>query len=111
MPLRNKLHKLECSFAKLKNYLDEKKRASKSWWLALFLYFPFSNPDHQQHPFFEEVRVYLQKPTAKLVYWSHSDDTIAENINSLGAELDIASELYLDLQVMYKENNDYEAAP
>jgi hypothetical protein len=36
---------------------------------------------------------------------------IADNINSLGAELDIASELYLDLQVMYKENNDYEAAP
>ena len=69
------------------------------------------NPDHQQRPSFEDVCVYLQKPTAKLAYWSRSDDMIAENINSLGAELDIASELYLDLQVMYKDNNDYEAAP
>ena len=82
------------------------------WTLCIALFSPpCRNPDHQQRPCFEEVCVYLQQPTAKLVYWSHSDDMIAENINSLGAELEIASELYLDLQVMYKENNDYEAAP
>ena len=80
------------------------------WW-SCFLIVSFRNPDHQKRPSFEEACVYLQQPAGKLLYWNHTDDLIAENVKSLGAELDIANELFLDLQVTYKEDNDYEDAP
>ena len=59
---------------------------------------------HHQRPSFEEVCAYLQQPMRKLVHWSQEHDgaSAMEDGNILlGAELDTAKHLYLDLQETY----------
>ena len=58
------------------------------------------NPEHRQRPSFEEICNYLQQPIDAL---NHDDDGISatEIVDILGAELEAATHLYMDLQETY----------
>lgn len=64
----------------------------------------FRNPEHHQRPSFKEICDYLQRPTNKLINWGqeHGQVSVKDDGNvMLGAELEIATHLYLDLQEAY----------
>jgi hypothetical protein len=64
----------------------------------------YRNPEHHQRPSFEEVCAYLQQPMNKLVLWNQEHDGVTatkEGNILLGAELETAKYLYLDLQETY----------
>ena len=60
------------------------------------------NPEHHQRPSFEEICAYLrQQPINK---WNQDDDSVSATEDGnvpLGAELEAATHLYLDLQETY----------
>lgn len=58
------------------------------------------NPDHHQRPTFEEICDYLQLPATKLLYWSPDNDGEG---SVMGAAIETASQLHLDLQDSYKQ--------
>ena len=55
----------------------------------------FRNKEHQLRPSFDVICTYLQQSVVKLLYCSRQD---AGNVNNLGAELEKATQLYVDLQ-------------
>ena len=65
----------------------------------------YRNPEHHQRPSFEEICTYLQQPINKLINSeSQKHDIVSATEDEsapLGADLDTAMHLYLDLQGTY----------
>lgn len=61
------------------------------------------NPDHAQRPTFESIYDYLDSPEESLLQW-HDRDIVQDKLaHLLGAPLEEANNLYLDLQRTYQK--------
>ena len=61
----------------------------------------FRNKEHQNRPSFVEIYTYLKLPAAKLLHWSQRDSSVSVKARRLGAKLEEATQLYMDLQDNY----------
>ncbi len=60
------------------------------------------NFNHQERPNFVELyNHYLQQTSANILHWSPEDDSLSSAVGVLGAPLEEAHELHLDLQEKY----------
>ena len=55
-------------------------------------------------PPFDKVIDYLNKPDESLFKWSKEDLSVGKNVHVLGAPLEEASDLYVDLQRVYQQS-------
>ena len=64
--------------------------------------FPPRNPEHKERPSFKELcEKHLQEPASKSLYWNPADDALSQDVEVLGAPLEQAFNLHLDLQQRY----------
>ena len=62
------------------------------------------NPDKNSRPTFSAIVEVLNKPEEVLLHWSEEDRMVHPQASVLGAPLDAASKLYLQLQRQYLQN-------
>ena len=63
------------------------------------------HPVHSKRPSFSKICSYLKAPSEQLLQWADEEATGSQRARLLGAPLSEAESLYLDLQNVYKDNN------
>ena len=61
----------------------------------------YRHPDSTQRPSFKNIESELNQDTADILSWTVKDRTVHPQVSLLAEELDIARELYKDLQNTY----------
>lgn len=62
----------------------------------------YRNPDHEKRPSFKQIcSQHLQESSARLLYWSPDDNNLSPSVGLLGAPLEQAFKLHMDLQEKY----------
>ena len=62
------------------------------------------NPKHEERPGFEQIcSKHLQQSSARMLYWNPEDNDLSPSVSVLGAPLENAIGLYMDLQNKYKQ--------
>ena len=62
------------------------------------------HPVHSKRPSFSKICSYLKAPSEQLLQWADEEAT-SQRARVLGAPLSEAESLYLDLQNIYKDND------
>jgi hypothetical protein len=65
---------------------------------------PRRHPQTSGRPSFQDLTRQLSLPDTKLLKWSEEDKSVHPDAAQLGADLKCGEELYMDLQMQYKNN-------